>query len=79
VLGPPILLPELVTEATSLGAAIAGGVGVGIYESFAATDRLIHVHEAARPEASTQAHYAKLAPLYRAAYRGLEPIFSQLR
>jgi xylulokinase len=78
VLGMPILLPELVTEATSLGAAVAGGVGVGIFDSFAATDRFIHVAEAARPEASAQAHYAELAPLYRAAYRGLEPIFDQL-
>ena len=60
VLGLPILLPELVTEATSLGAAIAGGVGVGIFDSFAAADRFIHVHEAARPEASAQAHYAEL-------------------
>ena len=54
----PILLPELVTEATSLGAAVAGGVGVGIFDSFAAADRFIHVHEAPRPEASAQAHYA---------------------
>ena len=74
----PILLPELVTEATSLGAAIAGGVGVGIFDSFAAADRFIHVHEAERPDASAQAHYADLAPLFSAAYRGLEPVFGQL-
>ena len=79
VLGMPILLPELVTEATSLGAAIAGGVGVGIFDSFAAADRFIHVHEAARPEASAQAYYTDLAPLFQVAYRGLEPIFGQLR
>ena len=79
VLGLPILLPALVTEATSLGAAIAGGVGVGIFDSFAAADRFIHVSEAARPEASAQAHYAELAPLFQAAYRGLEPVFGQLR
>ena len=79
VLGMPILLPELVTEATSLGAAIAGGVGVGIFDSFAAADRFIHVHAATRPEANAQAHYADLVPLFQAAYRGLEPIFGQLR
>jgi xylulokinase len=79
VLGLPILLPDLLTEATSLGAAIAGGVGVGIFDSFAAADRFIHVHEAARPEAAAQAYYAELAPLFSAAYRGLEPIFGQLR
>jgi xylulokinase len=78
VLGLPILLPELITEATSLGAAIAGGVGVGIFDSFAAADRFIHVSEVARPEASTQARYAELTPRFQAAYRGLEPIFGQL-
>jgi len=79
VLGLPILLPGLVIEATSLGAAIAGGVGVGIFDSFAAADRFVQVHEAAHPEASAQAHYAELAPLFEAAYRGLESVFGQLR
>jgi xylulokinase len=79
VLGLPILLPELITEATSLGAAIAGGVGVGVFDSFATADRFIHVNEAARPEASAQVRYAELAPLFQAAYQGLERVFGQLR
>jgi hypothetical protein len=37
----PVLLPALLTEATSLGAAIAGGVGMGIFDSLAAADRFI--------------------------------------
>ena len=79
VLGMPILLPELVTEATSLGAAIAGGVGVGIFDNFAVTDRLIQVHETARPNATAEAHYTAIVPLFQAAYRGLESIFGQLQ
>jgi len=79
VLGLPILLPGLITEATSLGAAIAGGVGIGIFDSLAAADRFIQVHEVTRPEAVAEARYADLAPLFRAAYRGLEPVFDQLR
>ncbi len=78
VLGLPILLPELVTEATSLGAAIAGGVGVGIFDSFTVTDRFIRTAVAARPEPTAQARYVELAPLFSTAYHGLEPIFSQL-
>jgi xylulokinase len=77
--GLSILLPELVTEATSLGAAIAGGVGVGIFASFAAAASFIHVRAAAHPEPGAQARYAALAPLFEAAYRGLEPLFNQLR
>ena len=77
--GMPILLPELVTEATSLGAAIAGGVGVGIFADFTVTDRFIRTAVAAQPEPAAQARYAQLAPLFQAAYRGLEPIFGQLR
>jgi xylulokinase len=79
VLGMPILLPELITEATSLGAAIAGGVGVGLFDSFTVTDHFIRTHEAARPERVAQARYADLVPLFSAAYRGLEPVFDQLR
>ena len=77
--GMSILLPALVTEATSLGAAVAGGVGVGIFDNFDVTDRFIRVNEAARPNVVAQARYAELALLFQAAYRGLEPIFGQLR
>jgi len=74
----PVLLPARLTEATSLGAGIAGGLGVRIFDSFAVTDRFIQAAVAAQPEPITQAHCAELGPLYRAAYCGLEPIFSQL-
>jgi xylulokinase len=78
VLGMPIRLPALLTEATSLGAAIAGGVGVGIFDRFAAANRLIQAAVAAQPEPTAQARYAELRPLFAATYRGLEPIFGQL-
>lgn len=78
VFGLPILLPELITEATSLGAAIAGGVGVGIFDSFAAADRFIHATAAAQPEPAARARYTELAPWFRAAYAGLAPVFGCL-
>lgn len=34
VLGLPLAIPELLSEATSWGAAVAGGVGVGLYSDF---------------------------------------------
>ncbi len=77
-LGVPIRLPALTAEATSLGAAIAGGVGVGLYSDFDVADRLIPVHEAEKPHAPTVARYEALCALYGETYRALEPIFARL-
>ena len=77
-LGLPIVLPGLTAEATSLGAAIAGGIGVGLYPDFSVTSRLIPVHEAERPDPATAAYYDEMVALYAETYRALEPIFGKL-
>ncbi len=77
--GAPILLPALVTEATSLGAAIAGGVGVGLYPDFSIAQRFVCAAESERPDPAAQARYAELLPLFGDAYRALEPIFTRFR
>ena len=46
VLELPIWMPELTTEATALGALVAGGVGVGLFADFSMIDRMRSVHEA---------------------------------
>jgi xylulokinase len=74
----PILRPALSAEATSLGAAIAGGVGVGLYPDFGVADRLIPAAEAEQPNPSDAQRYAALYPLFQQTYAALEPIFRQL-
>jgi len=78
IYGLPILLPNLLSEATSLGAAIAGGVGVGIYPDFGVAHRLIQARQAEQPNPEAQARYAELYPLFAEAYRALEQIFHKL-
>jgi xylulokinase len=78
VLGLPILLPALPAQATSLGAAIAGGVGVGLYPDFGVAHKFIQVAEAERPISALQACYADLYPLFLETYRALEPVFDRL-
>ena len=78
VFGLPILLPDLPAQATSLGAAIAGGVGVGLYPDFGVAYKFIQVAEAERPDPVSQARYAEIYPLFLEAYRALEPIFGTL-
>jgi len=78
VLGLPIVLPELLAEATSLGAAIAGGVGVGLYADFSVARRLIQVHDAEQPDPVTHARYVDLSLRFHEAYGSLEPVFRKM-
>ncbi|MGQ9489774.1 MAG: xylulokinase [Anaerolineae bacterium] len=78
VLGLPILLPDLVAEATSLGAAIAGGVGVGLYPDFSVAQRFVRAQEAELPDPDAQKRYAALMPLFEETYRRLESIYVNL-
>jgi len=68
VYGLPVLRPQLVTEATSLGAAVAAGVGVGIYHDYTVVSDLVAVEEGERPNPDAQRMYEKVYPLFKEAY-----------
>jgi xylulokinase len=78
VLELPIRLPALTTEATSLGALVAGGVGVGLYPDFNVVDRLIAIREVERPQPANQKQYSALLELFKKSYEVLNPIFAEL-
>jgi xylulokinase len=78
VYGLPILRPALLAEATSLGAAIAGGVGVGLFPSFGVAHELVQVAEGERPNPAHSQRYAALYDLFQRSYVSLEPIFEEL-
>ncbi len=74
----PILRLTLSAEATALGAAIAGGVGVGLYPDYGVARKLIPVTEAEKPDPAARARYEALYELFKQSYVALEPIFEQL-
>jgi len=78
VLELPIWLPALTTEATALGALVAGGVGVGIFPDFNVIDRLIAIREAEHPQPAHHQRYAALLDLFKKTYQVLNPIFTEL-
>jgi xylulokinase len=78
VVGVPILLPRMTAEATALGAAIAGGVGVGLFSSYRAAADLVPAQLAAEPNTANAERYRSLCRLYRRSYAALEPIFEAL-
>jgi xylulokinase len=68
-----------VEDATPMGAALLGGIGVGIYRD--EQDAFEHVWRPGvtlEPDPKVTARYAELFPIYRQLYAALSPISHQL-
>jgi len=66
-------------DATSLGAAIAAGVGVGMFADLAEGVRTIAVTDQRPPDLSRSALYAKQYEIYGSLYPCLKPAFGRLQ
>lgn len=78
ITGHPIEVPASDT-ATTLGAAILAGVGVGVYAGFAsAVAQTVAVRRTHQPNAALQAVYAQSYARYRELYTRLAPMMAQL-
>jgi xylulokinase len=78
VYGLPVVVPAYLEEATSMGAAIIGGVGVGVFPDFRVVDRFVRVVETVFPRADAAAVYRARKPLFDECYKLLEPAFGRL-
>ncbi len=78
VFGIPTRVHMAPGEATSLGAAIAAGVGVGIFESFQQAAEIVRArsHHAVNPLAHGQ--YEKVYKIYKRMYANLKPLFDDI-
>ncbi|MGL6227192.1 MAG: xylulokinase [Thermoguttaceae bacterium] len=70
--------PNFLEEATSMGAAVVGGVGVGLFPNFEVIDRFITIEETLKPNGENQRHYGKMKPLFDKAYFSLVSLFDDL-
>ncbi len=76
--GVPVLLPRHLEEATSLGAAVAGGVGVGLFRDFTVAEEIAQITARHDPNPEAHAVYEALVPAFRGAYEGLVGTFEGL-
>jgi xylulokinase len=74
----PILRPALPAEATSLGAAIAGGVAVGLFADYRVAHEVVRVDDAEIPDPANTKRYGELHGTFERAYIALAPIFEEL-
>jgi xylulokinase len=75
IYGLPIQRLAILEEATSMGAAVAGGVGVGLYKNFAISEQMNAIAETVQPDPVAQATYERLYPIFDAAYAALVPVY----
>jgi len=70
-----ILRPNYLEEATSMGAAIIGGVGCGVFKSFDVTDRFIEITDRVRPDPALAPVYKETKDLLNDSYDALVRLF----
>ncbi|HEY0375213.1 MAG TPA: xylulokinase [Amnibacterium sp.] len=73
--GVPVARRSLVDEATSLGAAVVGGVGVGVFDDFRIGARLSERSRPVDPDPARHRAYALAHERFLDAYARLEPWF----
>jgi xylulokinase len=76
VLDRRVIVPE-VLDAAPLGSAIIAGVGVGVFESFAAgANKMVRPHRTFEPDAERHSVYDAVYKRYRALYPAVKEIYS---
>lgn len=74
----PVLAPNYLEEATSMGAAVAGGIGAGLFEDFDAIERFIEIKEKNVPDFKNVCEYSRLKELFEDTYAALKPVFEKM-
>lgn len=78
IYGLPVQRLAVLEEATSMGAAIAGGVGIGLYKDFSIAKDMNPISSTVQPKPDAQKSYQQLLGIFEHSYQALEPIFEQL-
>ena len=73
-----ILTPNYLEEATSMGAAVTGGVGVGIFKDFDVIEKFIEIKSIEKPVKENSAYYQKLMPVFDDSYNALVDVYEKL-
>ncbi len=78
IYGIPIRRPALLAEATSFGAALAGGIGVGLYSDWTLAETLTPTVDELQPNPQLFALYEKLYGTFNRAYEAFVPLYAEI-
>jgi xylulokinase len=73
-----VLKVNYLDEATSMGAAVTAGVGIGELAGFHEIDKFIKIEDRQAPIAANVEKYNKIKPVFDSAYFALEKVYDEL-
>ena len=76
--GVRINIPQLLSEATSMGAALLGGVGTGIYKDFSIVENMNPCVEIIEPDMKKYDFYQDHSKIFNKLYKDLKSTFSNI-
>lgn len=76
--GLPMAVPADLEEATSMGAVITGGVGIGAFDSFDEVNKFLKIKEENTPDPENHRIYTQRKPLFEEAYQAVYPVFERM-
>ncbi len=78
VFGSKVIMTNIGQEAAALGAAMIGGVGVGIWKDFTIVDELTEVQSVSSPEPKNVRIYKQMLPIFKYAVAQIGDVCRQL-
>lgn len=73
-----IKVPTLLEEATSMGAAVTGGVGVGVFKDFTAIDQMLDINREVTPNPANVAAYGGVKEAFEVCYKAMLPVYAYM-
>ena len=78
IYGMPVQRLAILEEATSMGAALVGGVAVGLYDDFSMIETMNKIAATVSPDPQNQAVYDRIYPVFNKIYEALVPIYDDI-
>ena len=78
IYGIPVLKPNVLDEATSMGAAVTGGVGAGVFKDFSVISRFIEITDVQEPVESSRLTYEAVKPIFEECYSSLVKVYDKM-
>lgn len=73
-----IKVPVLLEEATSMGAAVTGGVGVGVFKGFEVIDQMLELNRTVEPNPEAVAAYGPVKEAFEVCYKAMLPVYEYM-
>ena len=78
IYGMPVQRLAILEEATSMGAALVGGVGVGVYSGFDVIHSMNRVASTVLPDREAEQLYQRMLPIFETLYAALAPVYDDI-